>query len=99
MAYRRGQGVIPGSHRLFVNMPTAHQLWKDAMSWWELAPAAVSAFDVGWDNDMQKCASISIRRSRSDIGSRPWRDRRRERRTAAVLHHLTAHNVRERGAK
>ena len=29
MAYRRGQGVIPGSHRLFINMPTAHEFWKD----------------------------------------------------------------------
>ena len=30
MAYRSGQGVIPGSHRLFINMPVAHQFWKDA---------------------------------------------------------------------
>ncbi len=28
--YRRGNGVLPGSHRLCVNLPIAHRLWKEA---------------------------------------------------------------------
>ncbi len=28
--YRRGHGILPGSHRLSVNLPIAHRLWKDA---------------------------------------------------------------------
>ncbi len=30
VAYRRGQGVMPGTHRLFVNLPIAHRLWAQA---------------------------------------------------------------------
>jgi len=30
VAYRRGQGIVPPSHRLHVNLPTAHRLWRDA---------------------------------------------------------------------
>ena len=29
-AYRRGQGVMPATHRLHVNLPIAHRLWRDA---------------------------------------------------------------------
>jgi acetolactate synthase-1/2/3 large subunit len=29
-SYRRGRGVIPSSHRLAIDMPIAHRLWKDA---------------------------------------------------------------------
>ena len=29
-SYRRGRGVIPSSHRLAVDMPIGHRLWKDA---------------------------------------------------------------------
>jgi acetolactate synthase-1/2/3 large subunit len=29
-AYRRGQGVMPGTHRLFVPLPVAHRLWAEA---------------------------------------------------------------------
>jgi len=29
-SYRRGRGVIPSSHRLAVDMPVGHRLWKDA---------------------------------------------------------------------
>ncbi len=28
--YRRGNGVLPGSHRLSVNLPVAHRLWQEA---------------------------------------------------------------------
>lgn len=28
-SYRRGRGVIPSSHRLAVDMPVGHRLWKD----------------------------------------------------------------------
>jgi acetolactate synthase-1/2/3 large subunit len=28
--YRRGKGVLPGSHRLSVNLPVAHRLWREA---------------------------------------------------------------------
>jgi acetolactate synthase-1/2/3 large subunit len=28
--YRRGHGVLPASHRLAVNLPIAHRLWRDA---------------------------------------------------------------------
>ncbi len=30
IAYRRGQGVVSARHRLSVNMPIGHRLWKDA---------------------------------------------------------------------
>jgi len=30
VAYRRGQGVVPATHRLNVNLPIAHRLWADA---------------------------------------------------------------------
>jgi len=30
VSYRRGRGVIPTSHRLAVNLPIGHRLWKDA---------------------------------------------------------------------
>ena len=30
VAYRRGQGVVSARHRLNVNLPIAHRLWKDA---------------------------------------------------------------------
>ena len=29
-SYRRGRGVMPSSHRLAVDMPVGHRLWKDA---------------------------------------------------------------------
>ncbi len=29
-SYRRGRGVIPSAHRLAVDMPVGHRLWKDA---------------------------------------------------------------------
>lgn len=29
-SYRRGRGVIPSSHRLAIDMPIAHRLWKEA---------------------------------------------------------------------
>jgi acetolactate synthase I/II/III large subunit len=29
-SYRRGRGVIPSGHRLAVDMPVGHRLWKDA---------------------------------------------------------------------
>jgi acetolactate synthase I/II/III large subunit len=29
-SYRRGRGVVPSSHRLAVDMPIGHRLWKDA---------------------------------------------------------------------
>ncbi|WP_332052881.1 thiamine pyrophosphate-dependent enzyme [Reyranella sp.] len=29
-SYRRGRGVIPSSHRLAVDMPVGHRLWKEA---------------------------------------------------------------------
>ena len=29
-SYRRGRGVMPSSHRLAVDMPAGHRLWKDA---------------------------------------------------------------------
>jgi acetolactate synthase-1/2/3 large subunit len=29
VAYRRGQGIIPSTHRLHVNLPVAHRLWRD----------------------------------------------------------------------
>jgi acetolactate synthase-1/2/3 large subunit len=29
-SYRRGRGIIPSSHRLAVDMPIGHRLWKDA---------------------------------------------------------------------
>ena len=29
-SYRRGRGVVPSSHRLAVDMPVGHRLWKDA---------------------------------------------------------------------
>lgn len=29
-SYRRGRGIIPSSHRLAVDMPVGHRLWKDA---------------------------------------------------------------------
>jgi acetolactate synthase I/II/III large subunit len=29
-SYRRGRGVIPSSHRLAVDMPIGHRLWRDA---------------------------------------------------------------------
>jgi len=29
-SYRRGRGVIPSSHRLAVDMPVGHRLWRDA---------------------------------------------------------------------
>src|SRR5260221_11877325 len=29
-SYRRGRGVIASSHRLAVDMPVGHRLWKDA---------------------------------------------------------------------
>ncbi len=28
--YRRGNGVLPGSHRLSVNLPVPHRLWREA---------------------------------------------------------------------
>lgn len=30
VGYRRGRGVLPSSHRLSVNLPIAHRLWKTA---------------------------------------------------------------------
>jgi acetolactate synthase-1/2/3 large subunit len=30
IAYRRGQGVVSARHRLAVNLPVGHRLWKDA---------------------------------------------------------------------
>ncbi len=30
VAYRRGQGIVSARHRLNVNLPIAHRLWKDA---------------------------------------------------------------------
>jgi thiamine pyrophosphate-dependent acetolactate synthase large subunit-like protein len=30
VAYRRGQGVMPATHRLHVSLPVAHRLWADA---------------------------------------------------------------------
>jgi acetolactate synthase-1/2/3 large subunit len=30
VAYRRGQGAMPGTHRLFVPLPIAHRLWAQA---------------------------------------------------------------------
>ena len=30
VSYRRGPGVIPGNHRLAVNLPIGHRLWRDA---------------------------------------------------------------------
>lgn len=30
IAYRRGQGVVSARHRLSVNLPVGHRLWKDA---------------------------------------------------------------------
>jgi acetolactate synthase-1/2/3 large subunit len=29
-SYRRGRGVVPSSHRLAVDLPVGHRLWKDA---------------------------------------------------------------------
>ena len=29
VAYRRGQGIVPYGHRLRVDLPTAHRLWRD----------------------------------------------------------------------
>src|SRR5260370_7680041 len=29
-SYRRGRGVVPSSHRLAVELPVGHRLWKDA---------------------------------------------------------------------
>lgn len=29
-SYRRGRGIIPSSHRLAIDMPIGHRLWKDA---------------------------------------------------------------------
>jgi acetolactate synthase I/II/III large subunit len=29
-SYRRGRGIVPSSHRLAVDMPVGHRLWKDA---------------------------------------------------------------------
>jgi len=29
-SYRRGRGIIPSSHRLAVDMPVAHRLWREA---------------------------------------------------------------------
>jgi acetolactate synthase I/II/III large subunit len=29
-SYRRGRGVVPSSHRLAVDMPVGHRLWRDA---------------------------------------------------------------------
>ncbi len=29
-SYRRGRGVVPSSHRLAVDMPVGHRLWKEA---------------------------------------------------------------------
>ena len=29
-SYRRGRGVVPSSHRLAIDMPVGHRLWKDA---------------------------------------------------------------------
>jgi acetolactate synthase-1/2/3 large subunit len=30
MGYRRGRGVVASTHRLAINLPIAHRLWKDA---------------------------------------------------------------------
>ena len=30
VSYRRGRGVLPTAHRLAVNLPVGHRLWKDA---------------------------------------------------------------------
>ncbi|MDE3073966.1 MAG: TPP-binding protein [Chloroflexota bacterium] len=30
VSYRRGRGVVPSSHRLSVNLPIGHRLWKEA---------------------------------------------------------------------
>jgi len=30
VAYRRGQGVLPATHRLSINLPIAHRLWAEA---------------------------------------------------------------------
>ena len=29
-SYRRGRGVVPSTHRLAVDMPVGHRLWRDA---------------------------------------------------------------------
>ena len=31
-SYRLGRGVVPSSHRLAVDMPVGHRLWKDAVA-------------------------------------------------------------------
>lgn len=30
ISYRRGRGIVPSSHRLAVDLPVGHRLWKDA---------------------------------------------------------------------
>jgi acetolactate synthase-1/2/3 large subunit len=95
MAYRRGQGVVPGSHRLFINMPTAHQFWQDADVVVGIGTRLLYQHSMwGWDNELQEV--------RIDIDpEEPERYRKpaaaviadAKEGTAAVLQHLAAHNA------
>jgi acetolactate synthase-1/2/3 large subunit len=95
MAYRRGQGVIPGSHRLFINMPTAHQFWKDADVVVGIGTRLLYQHSMwGWDNDMQE-VRIDIDPEEPERYRKPAAALIADAKegTAAVLQHLAAHNA------
>jgi acetolactate synthase-1/2/3 large subunit len=95
MAYRRGQGVIPGTHRLFINMPTAHQFWKDADVVVGIGTRLLYQHSMwGWDNDMQE-VRIDIDPEEPERYRKPAAAVIADAKdgTAAVLRHLAAHNA------
>ena len=94
MAYRRGQGVIPGTHRLFINMPTAHKFWADADLVLGIGTRLVYQHAMwGWDSNIQE-VRIDIDPEEPERFRKPAAAVIAEARDgcAAVLRHLTSHN-------
>ena len=74
-SYRRGRGVVPSSHRLAVDMPVGHRLWKDA----DAVLAIGTRFFIqngSWGIDAEpqgRARSTSIPTSTTACASPTWR--------------------------
>lgn len=54
LSYRRGRGVIPTDHRLAVNLPVGHRLWKDADAVLAIGTRLfMQQAQWGWDPDLK----------------------------------------------
>jgi acetolactate synthase-1/2/3 large subunit len=71
IAYRRGQGVVSARHRLAVNLPIGHRLWKDADAVLAIGTRLlIQQSQWGIDNDL-RVVRIDIDADEPDRWRRP----------------------------